>query len=67
MGIAELKEAVHRLSPQDLAELAAFIREEDAKAWDHQIDEDFADGGRLHGILDEVRTDLRKGQVGDLP
>ena len=67
MSLAELKLAVHELSAHDLAELASFIRKEDAKAWDDQIDEDFAEGGRLRGMLDEVRDDLRRGKVGDLP
>jgi hypothetical protein len=67
MSLAELKQAVHELSTNDLAELASFIREEDAKAWDDQIDEDFAEGGRLRGLIAEVREDLRCGQVGDLP
>jgi len=67
MSLAELKQAVHELSPRDLAELSSFIREEDAKAWDDQIDEDFAEGGRLRGLIDEVRDDVRRGQVGDLP
>ena len=62
-----MKQAVHELSPHDLAELASFIREEDANTWDEQIDEDFSAGGRLRGLIDEVRNDLRSGQVGDLP
>jgi hypothetical protein len=67
MSLAELKQAVHELSAHELAELASFIREEDSKAWDDQIDKDFAEGGRLRGLLDEVRDDLRCGKVGDLP
>ncbi|MCX6972071.1 MAG: hypothetical protein NTV93_18245 [Verrucomicrobia bacterium] len=67
MSLAELKQAVHELSTHDLAELASFIREEDAKAWDDQIDEDFSEGGRLRGMIAEIRDDLRCGQVGDLP
>ena len=67
MGLAELKQAVLALSPHDLAELASFIREEDAKAWDEQIDKDFSQEGRLQCISEEVRNDLRFGKVGDLP
>ena len=67
MSLAELKQAVHELSAHDLAELASFIREEDAKAWDDQIDKDFAEGGKLRPVLDEVRDDIRSGKVGDLP
>jgi hypothetical protein len=67
MSLAELKQAVHELSRLELAELAAFIRQEDEKVWDAQIDEDFAEGGKLRGVIDEVRRDLRSGQVGELP
>ena len=67
MSLAELKQAVQELPPRDLTELAAFIRDQDNKAWDEQIDTDFSEGGRLHAVLDEVRNDLRAGLVGDLP
>ncbi len=62
MSLAELKQAVQELPPCDLTELAAFIRDEDNKVWDEQIDADFSEGGRLHAMLDEVRNDLRAGQ-----
>ncbi len=67
MSLADLKQAVHKLSPPDLAELAAFIREEDNLAWDSQIDKDFAEGGKFSSVLEEVRNDLRAGRVRDLP
>jgi len=67
VSLAELKQAVHKLSPTDLAELAAFIREENDRAWDSQIDEDFSPCRKLHGLLGEVRNDLRAGHVMDLP
>jgi hypothetical protein len=35
---------VRELSPKELAELAAFIAEQDNAAWDKQIDEDSASG-----------------------
>jgi len=50
-----------------LAELAAFIRERENAAWDRQIDDDFADNGRLRPLLDEVREDIRAGRLDDLP
>ena len=34
MSLAEIKNAVDSLSPEELAELAAFIRERDNAAWD---------------------------------
>lgn len=67
MSLAEIKNAVDSLSPEELADLAAFIRERDNTAWDRQIDADFAEGGRLEGVAEEVRTDIRAGRLQDLP
>jgi hypothetical protein len=58
---------VDALSPEDLAELAAFIRERDQGAWDRQIDADFAEGRRLHSVAEDVRADIRAGRLQDLP
>jgi hypothetical protein len=67
MSLAEIKSAVDSLSPEELAELAAFIRERDNALWDRQIDADFAEGGRLREMADEVQTDVRTGKLQDLP
>ena len=67
MSLAEIKDAVETLSSRELAELAAFIRERENAAWDHQIDEDFAEGGRLRPILEEVRENIRAGRLEELP
>ena len=53
MSLAEIKTAVDQLSPRELAELEAFIRDRDNAAWDRQID--------------EVRHDARAGCVQELP
>jgi hypothetical protein len=67
VSLAEIKDAVDTLSPGELAELASFIRERENAAWNRQIDTDFAEGGRLRPLLDEVRDDIRKGRLEDLP
>jgi hypothetical protein len=67
MSLAEIKSAVDQLSEAELAELAAFIYRRDELAWDRQIDADFSENGRLRGVLEEVRADLRAGRVEDLP
>jgi len=67
MSLAEIKSAVDSLSPEELAELAVFIRERDNAIWDRQIDADFAEGGRLREMADEVRADTRTGKLQDLP
>ena len=67
MSLAEIKSAVDALSPEELSELAAFIRERDNAIWDRQIDTDFAKGGRLHELADVVRAAARAGKLQDLP
>ena len=67
MSLAEIKTAVDALSPEELAELAAFIRERDQAAWDRQIDADFVEGGRLHSVVNEVDADIRAGRLRDMP
>ena len=67
VSLAEIKNAVETLSPNELADLAAFIRERENASWDRQIDGDFADGGRLRPILEEVRENIRNGRLEELP
>jgi hypothetical protein len=57
VSLTEIRTAIATLSAEELAELAVFIRERDNAAWDHQIDSDFSDDGRLHSVADEVRAD----------
>lgn len=67
MSLAEIKTAVNELSESELTELAAFIRKREELAWDGQIDTDFSEHGRLRGVLEEVRADLRAGRVEEMP
>jgi hypothetical protein len=66
VSLVEIKNAVVALSADELAELAAFIRERENREWDRQIDADFAEGGRLATVAEEVRTDIRAGRLQDL-
>ena len=67
MSLTEIKKAVDTLSPAELAELALFIRQREDAAWDRQIDADFAEGGRLRSVVNEVREDIRSSNLEDLP
>jgi hypothetical protein len=62
VSLTEIKDAVETLSPRELAELASFIREREDAAWDRQIDEDFAENGRLRPVLEEVGKNIRAGR-----
>jgi hypothetical protein len=67
MSVAEIKQAVKVLSPEELAEVSAFIADYEAAAWDEQLDADFAEGGGLRAVLEEVKRDLSAGHLQDLP
>jgi hypothetical protein len=67
VSLSEIKKAVDSLSPAELADLAAFIRQREDDAWDRQIDSDFAEDGRLRSVINEVREDIRSGKLEDLP
>jgi len=67
VSLAEIKSAVEALSANELAELAAFVRARENRAWDKQIDTDFAEGGRLSAVAEEAREDIRAGRLQDLP
>jgi hypothetical protein len=59
MSLAELKDAVEELAPEELAELAVFVYRREQATWDRQIDADFSEDGRLADVLEEVRADIR--------
>ena len=65
--LVRYQNGVDQLSPEELTELAAFIRDRDNAAWDHEIDKDFSETGRLSRVFDEVRDDARAGQLKELP
>ena len=44
MSLAEIEEAVDKLSPAELAKLAAHIARRDKIAWDREIEDDFSPG-----------------------
>ena len=66
MSLAELKEAVRKLSERELAELAAFIAEQDNAAWDKQMDEDAA-SGKLDFLFEEADRERAKDKLRDWP
>jgi hypothetical protein len=66
MSLSEIKDAVTGLTPKELAELAAFIRERDSGAWDQQIEEDAA-AGKLDFLFEEAEKARMTGTLRDWP
>ncbi len=66
MSLAEIKSAVRQLSPKELAELAAFVSEQDNAAWDEQIEQDAA-SGKLDFLFQEADNERHAGKLRDWP
>jgi hypothetical protein len=66
MSLAEIKSAVRELSPKELAELAAFVLEQDSAAWDEQIEQDAA-SGKLDFLFQEADNERQAGKLRDWP
>lgn len=67
MSLAEIKNAVSELSPEQLAELTAFIFEQDnADAWDQQMQKDAA-AGKLDFLVEEAERARKDGTLRDWP
>jgi hypothetical protein len=63
--VQEIEQAIRQLTPEEFAELRAFIAELDHDAWDAQIEADAA-AGRLDGLADEALRDFREGRCTEL-
>jgi hypothetical protein len=66
MSLAELKSAVRQLSPKELAELTAFISEQDNAVWSEQIEQDAA-SGKLDFLFREADGEREAGKLRDWP
>jgi hypothetical protein len=66
MSLAEIKSAVRQLSPKELAELAAFVSEQDNAAWGEQIEQDAA-SGKLDFLFGEADNERHAGKLRDWP
>jgi len=66
MSLAEIKDAVQQLAPEELAELRKFIAEQDHAAWTEQMDQDAA-AGKLDFLFEEAERERTRGQLRNWP
>jgi hypothetical protein len=67
MSVAEIKAAIAGLPPADIADLATWIADLDASAWDEQIARDVA-ASRFDSLRDRVRAQRDAGDCSaDVP
>ena len=62
MSVEELENAIAKLSPSDLAELAAWFAEYYNQEWDRQIARNL-DDGRLDNFLSETEAEYKAGRA----
>lgn len=65
MTIAELEQAVTKLSEKDFALFRKWLDEYEAKRWDEQIERD-AKAGKLDKIAEQALNEYRAGKAKEL-
>ena len=60
--VAEIQQAITRLSPADQRQLARWFEEALEDAWDAQIEEDIK-AGRLNDLITQAEADIAAGRV----
>jgi hypothetical protein len=58
MTVEAIKDAIVHLSGQERKQLADWFEELEEEAWDRQMNQDFAPGGRGAHLLAEVQADI---------
>lgn len=66
MSLAEIKQAVAQLPPQEVTALTAYLVELDQAAWDKQIEADSA-SGKLDFLFEEAEKERVAGTLRDWP
>lgn len=66
MNLAEIKQAVAELPPQELTALTAFLVQLDNAVWDKQIEADSA-AGKLDFLFEEAEKERADGTLRDWP
>jgi hypothetical protein len=61
MGIKEIESAIAQLPPSELAELAKWFEEFQARTWDAQLEQDVR-AGRLDALIQQAGQDFEQGQ-----
>jgi hypothetical protein len=66
VSLAEIKQAVTKLRPEEVTALTAFLVELDNAAWDKQIEADAA-SGKLDFLFEEAEKERTRGTLRDWP
>ena len=61
MSVEEIESAIARLPPSELARLAEWFEEFQARVWDRRIEQD-VQTGRLDGLIEEAEREFESGR-----
>ena len=62
MTLEAIKQAITELPELEKTSLVAWLNEQDAKAWDNQIEEDFSEGGAGMALLERWDAEIKAGR-----
>jgi hypothetical protein len=62
MTLEAIKQAITELPEEEKTSLVAWLNEQDAKAWDKQIEADFSEGGAGMALLDTWDAEIKAGR-----
>ena len=62
MTLQAIKQAISELPEQDKTSLVAWLNEQEAKAWNKQIEEDFSEGGAGMALLEKWDAEIKTGR-----
>jgi len=65
--VAEIKQAIDKLSPPERCELEALLHAWPDDDWDRQMRADAEPGGKLHDMMSASRKDAAAGRLRDFP
>jgi len=67
MSLVEIEKAVDKLTPAELAKLAAYIARQDKLGWDQQLEEDFSPDGKHAEALQKIDAEIDAGKFTPMP
>ena len=65
--VAEIKEAIDKLSPRERCELNVLLRGWEEDDWDRQMTSDAEPGGKLDKLRRAADADAKAGRLRDFP
>lgn len=63
MTLDAIKEAIQHLPTEDRRKLADWLDKIEEAAWDEEIKQDFAPGGRGESLANQIRQEIAEGRA----